>query len=209
MSFYSTRFLACCCFIGAVAISVGETDLEERIEAAKLDLWSRGAFALDEHVLFGEDPIKQAERLEGHVAWAPLRLGPVRNTRRVKRDECFGSQCLWSIRGGGAEYNHQVETKIEQLGKELGSEFLEAIEQVSLFQGILGAVSRLCSCIDRTRKITPLIVRQAANHTIVLSQTPPCQPYPVSSIPTLRFNRILWGQCRQKTLEISLGFLWT
>lgn len=120
------------CVIDCKGANSGDSSIDDRIEAAKLKLWSRGAFALDETALFGNDPIEQLEQLEEQVAWASVRLGPVRATRRIPNDQCFGSQCLSLIRGGAAtDHVPNIDVKIEQLGKELGSEFLDAIAQVS------------------------------------------------------------------------------
>lgn len=100
------------------------TDVDERLEAIKLDLWSRGAFALDQTALFGEDLVDQLNGFQSKAAWA--RLEPVKRARRTKPEECFGHQCLSALRGGAT--SHQ-EDKIEELGRKFGSGFLEAIEQ--------------------------------------------------------------------------------
>jgi hypothetical protein len=166
--------LLCFSLIYGGALSSSRSDLEERKEAAKLDLWSRGAFALDETALFGDDPVEQVERLEHHVTWASVRLGPVRETRRLKKETCFGSQCLFSVRGGDALTTDvpQIDVKIAQLGWELGPAFKEAIEQVCNDRHP-SAITRVSDCahaIYRTRKTTSLIVKQAAKHTIARSQ---------------------------------------
>jgi hypothetical protein len=157
---------------GAVAST--HSDLEERKQAAKLDLWSRGAFALDETALFGDDPVEQVERLEHHVNWASVRLGPIRETRRLKKEQCFGSQCLFSVRGGDASATDvpQIDVKIAQLGRELGPDFLEAIEQVRIdpLCNAVILVDDYAHASYRTRKTTSLIAKQAAKHTIVRSQ---------------------------------------
>ena len=132
MSSYFFRCLTgLCLLILLIVSSEGEVDHESRVKDAKLDLWSRGAFALDELVLFGPDPEVQAEQLERHVALAPLSLGPVKETRRTRSHDCFGSECHWSMRGGASECSLPPEAKIVELGKELGPDFIDAIEQVS------------------------------------------------------------------------------
>ena len=123
---YFSRCLTGSCLIILLIVSSeveGQADHEARVKDAKLDLWSRGAFALDELLLFGTNPEVQAEQLERHVALAPLTLGPVKETRRTRSFEC--------LRGGASEYSPQLEDKIVELGKELGPEFSDAIEQVS------------------------------------------------------------------------------
>lgn len=124
LSIFATVFI-----IDVLVGATGETDYETRIEGAKLDLWSRGAYALDERVLFGEDPVEQVQKLEELVGFAPLSLGVIKRTRRANVFECLGSQCVGSIRGGSDEFARHLWTKIEQLGKAFGSEFLDAIEQ--------------------------------------------------------------------------------
>ena len=133
MPFWFLSVFASLCIISLVVSAAEKTDYETRIEGAKLELWSRGAFALDERVLFGNDPVEQAQQLEELVAFAPLSLGPVKRTRRTNRFECLGNQCVLSIRGGSDDFAQQISTNVEQLGKSLGSDFLDAIEQVSLF----------------------------------------------------------------------------
>lgn len=155
------------------ALASTHSDLEERKQAAKLDLWSRGAFALDEAALFGDDPVEQVEQLEHHVSWASVRLGPIRETRKLKKDQCFGSQCLFSVRGGDASATDvpQIDLKIAQLGRELGANFLKAIEQVRI-DTLCNAMLLVADSTHgflRTRKITLLIAKQVAKHTIVRS----------------------------------------
>ena len=130
---YLWRPLASSCLvIVLIASTEGELDPEARVKEAKLDLWSRGAFALDELVLFGPVPEEQAQQFERFVALAPLTLGPVKETRRIRAHGCIGSECPWSMRGGGYEHDLPPDTKIAELGKELGPDFVDAIEQVSL-----------------------------------------------------------------------------
>jgi hypothetical protein len=131
-SFLSWQLASSCLVIVLIVFTKGEVDHEARVKEAKLDLWSRGAFALDEFVLFGPVPEVQAEQFERYVALAPLSLGPVKETRRIRSHGCFGNECHWSMRGGGYEHDLQPEAKIEELAKELGPYFINAIEQVSL-----------------------------------------------------------------------------
>ena len=127
--------------------------MEERIEDIKMDLWSRGAFALDDRSLwFGSDDrsmstMERLQRMEFLRSVAPMRLGPVRSVRAEQRrmssspspPKGVGSDSIagWmdellSMRGGAGSslYDDGMAATIEKLGKTLGSDFLDAIELV-------------------------------------------------------------------------------
>ena len=140
--------------------------LNERLIHAKLDLWSRGEFSVDETVLFPQliDPFdtEQSNRhfhlehvvrsMEERVKFAPLRVGPVKSTRRGvgrqssqllgSEEECLDGDCrsndkwiwgdkLWSMRGGGGstDYETRLEARLQELGVQFGPAFSDAIER--------------------------------------------------------------------------------
>lgn len=126
-------------WLGTLLGSGEEVCVEQAIKDAKLDLWSRGAYALDEAALFGDDPSVQLEQMNLYRSMAPIRLGPVKKTRRSREDDkhCEGDwKCLiQGIRGGAeASFQQRQDATIEEKGKVLGSAFLEAIEQVRLYK---------------------------------------------------------------------------
>ena len=96
-------------------------------ESIKLELWSRGSFALESM----EDMV---------AAGAMQRVGPVSYERRQilkNRDDpnCEMSGYCYAgdhFRGGNQDmlsYEERLELKIEELGKKFGQEFLDAIER--------------------------------------------------------------------------------
>ena len=96
---------------------------DDFVEETKLDLWSRGAYDLDEYdVDIGSDFI-------------PNR--PVSYVRREllahRRSPFCDLNGYCSIRGGNAEspteYMEQVARKIDELGSKLGADFMDAIER--------------------------------------------------------------------------------
>ena len=94
------------------------SSVKKRIQCAKYKLWQRGAFALDENMLFeGEEISFKAGQLEEYA----LKLGPVRKSRK-------GQDRFCSLRGGFQE----VEETIEDLKSQFGTEFSLAIEKVSV-----------------------------------------------------------------------------
>lgn len=130
-------FLLLVCWFLLLQLVGAAEDVDKRIEQAKMELWVRGAFALDETTLFGDDRDVQLEHLESLRSVAPFRLGPIRKVRQSFLEEeetCDGGlACLFELRGGAAStYNQQINERIEQLGQELGPDFLEAIEKVGL-----------------------------------------------------------------------------
>lgn len=116
--------------------------LQQRIKNSKLDLWSRGAYQLDNNFFGGDElePSKIADTLEDAVTIAPLRLGPVRQTRRdilqqrMPNDDGdrFNGRSVWELLRGGAAEITSEEAKVAELSKTLGPEFVNAIEQNKL-----------------------------------------------------------------------------
>lgn len=105
-----------------IVVVQGQDDLAIRLHAAKLDLWARGAFALDETALFDskEEAVSQFE-------WMALRMGPVKKARKARLLEEHYPAFWNHVRGGATETT--VEDRILGLGKALGEGFLDAIEQ--------------------------------------------------------------------------------
>lgn len=128
--------------------------LQERIRNAKLELWKRGAFDLDYESFFSnseesnnrdyEHLSMTANAMEHLVMFAPLKLGPIRETRRHVKSTGSGEQQFMFDTGdswggqfhkmmqmrGGAD-NVGIEEKLNHLGTVYGSEFIAAIEKVS------------------------------------------------------------------------------
>jgi hypothetical protein len=123
-------------FSGCVEFT-DKDDAQKRIELSKLELWSRGAFSLDEHGNIADHVADSFERL---VVMAPIRLGPVRSVRRdILRDRqdpsCdMNGYCsiVNRFRGGSQDIAYseeQLDIKIKELGVRFGQAFLDAIEQ--------------------------------------------------------------------------------
>ena len=94
---------------------------QQRLHTVKLDLWSRGAFALDETALF-----ESTEEALKHFEWLTRRLGPVQNARR-----CLSEQNGWEVATtlrGGASETTSSEQRLQELGNIYGSGFQDAIQ---------------------------------------------------------------------------------
>ena len=63
----------------AAARKNDQNRLEERLQNAKMELWARGAFALDENVWFGNSLEDQVRGMEWELM--TRRVGPVRTAR--------------------------------------------------------------------------------------------------------------------------------
>jgi hypothetical protein len=108
---------------------------QERIIDAKMDLWSRGAFAFEDNNLHG---------LQQQLNMAPLRLGPVRKVRRdtlrehrhlkppsssTVRNKNINNAWWDSWRGGANVAEEENKVLLEQLAVKFGPDFVQAIEQ--------------------------------------------------------------------------------
>jgi hypothetical protein len=130
LSFFFCIVVLCSkiCFISSQDDKI---QIQRQLQAAKLDLWSRGAYDLDEQILFGLDPWEQLEQMKKQVVLAPFRLGPVKRFISDHKSQCNNMNCLpFQLRGGGIDKSLSLEEKIQEMGKSFGTEFLEAIEQV-------------------------------------------------------------------------------
>ena len=112
--------------------SAASTD--ERIIDAKMDLWSRGAFAFEEYDLIG---------FQRQGDMAPLRLGPVRSVRRDSLREYhqqkrnnnnnYQKSPWWNTwRGGGSVAEEESKVRIQELAEKFGPDFVQAIEQTKV-----------------------------------------------------------------------------
>ena len=106
-----------------------------RLRVAKLDLWSRGAFALDENALFGGTSSKK-EAVAQFEWLVTRRLGPIKRARRSTSSTSSqfsysypGTTTPWNIRGGDASSKMSLEQRIHVLAPTLGQGFQDAIEQ--------------------------------------------------------------------------------
>ena len=113
--------------------------VEERVLNAKMDLWSRGAYDFNSIAAAGSSNAVESlvEALEHQVRLAPLRLGPIRQTRRdtlqQKQQPQSSSSAWWNQwRGGGGAAgadDGDQEVLLQKLGEQFGPEFTKAIEQ--------------------------------------------------------------------------------
>lgn len=129
------------------------SSLQDRIHRAKIELWKRGAFSLDENVLVPTDKtLNKKSRLEvivhemeNMVRLAPIRLGPIRKMRHdlhisgtaERYSSIYGDLSnLINMRGGAddvlvdeEEKVYDLELKLKQLGEKFGSDFNAAIDK--------------------------------------------------------------------------------
>lgn len=127
---------------------------KERIQQAKIELWKRGAFALDENALFPRNELSSnnnescelaavADEMEHMVDLAPIRIGPIMEVRRDFQSTVgkannydFGiggvRNAMMQMRGGGGSSSSvqgNAKPKLKELAERFGSEFTEAIKK--------------------------------------------------------------------------------
>ena len=131
-------------------------DLKQRIKNAKMNLWSRGQFhtpivTSSSSSYFNNNPTNTntkndlkdiAQRLENDVMLAPIRLGPIKDARRVDLRRKNGwttnrSQQIYNIRGGssssssvneeGTNNQQALQSRLLELGAIHGAAFTDAI----------------------------------------------------------------------------------
>ena len=128
--------LGVACLLLATRSSVASAgdDQDERIRKAKLDLWLRGAFHMN-------DPdANNVADLEIQVARAPLRHGPIREVRqRLIHDMNLGeynSDGSWdsilNVRGGDGnvqqeDHVYNLDEQLKELSAKFGQPFIDAI----------------------------------------------------------------------------------
>ena len=113
--------------------------VQARIINAKMELWSRGAYAFDSSSNGNIDEASLARSLEDQVQLAPLRLGPVRQGRRdtLRRQQQQQHHSLaspwWNQWRGGADTSSSNDgddaVLLQKLGAQFGPEFTAAIDQ--------------------------------------------------------------------------------
>lgn len=93
-----------------------------RLQHAKLNLWSRGAYDLDVASLMTIQ--EAADYMQAEVAMAPWKLGPIKQARKGGASQDPQS-IRYELRGGG----DSSQDLIERLSDELGPEFVQALER--------------------------------------------------------------------------------
>ena len=111
--------------------SSASNSVQQQIVHAKLNLWSRGAYAFDT-TDDDDDEALVLKSLEAQVQLAPLRLGPIRQARRdtLLQQHKQQQQPLWNqVRGGGSSGGEKEEERIQTLSTRFGPDFVAAIER--------------------------------------------------------------------------------
>ncbi|KAL7554513.1 hypothetical protein ACHAWF_017970 [Thalassiosira exigua] len=132
--------------LACASASASEDDNRRRVQNAKLDLWLHGAFAMSPAVggvddcAGAGDAAALAADLEVQAALAPVRHGPVRETRRRIKGELDGGEHKWDslfenilkIRGGDGtskeDHASRLEKQLAELSVKFGQPFVDAIE---------------------------------------------------------------------------------
>ena len=148
---------------------------QQRLHTVKLDLWSRGAFALDETALFDSTQ----EALE-HFEWLTRRLGPVQKARCQSEHDTWNSAS--TLRGGASE-TQSSEQRLEDLLQHFGTEFYDAIQHN--LRDHTEDCQRSCELYYCAKPTTPSVNQPLKNTTLdsIVSSHTNIQSYSMGAVP--------------------------